>query len=713
MHYNQSEMWTYRYQDQVLETDSIGELIEALHHGAEMPGITEETKKEISRYSQRLPLYDIASDHVFLIDRENLYPRIVYDRYRMVDEEFYQELVTLKNPSDLQIENHRFLSYYHFPTLLQTFYQVFYQSFIISSFITHCRRPSFTSKMEHINPYYTINELNYLAYDWGLIQEMTLDREKLSELCSKIRRYDIPAGTLLDHQLYIYENKAIGLVKHYSLFGSYYMNRYLRRTLAFLPEAENNIETIRNLNIENQIMIMVNLMRRAPAFRKSHTVYRFIETDDHLSHLRVGDTYTDPAFTSTTRNPFYYKENYAFGFILVKITLPKDIEGVGLCIESFSNFPSEEEIVLLPGSTYRLDHIIEKEPSKKLDADSATGLKVHKKYEFTWTGTLTSEFNLDQAYNPETNLINLQDLVAEKVMDHLTINERLHYFRTTYANVNNQFQSKIGEVTYTFSFESYDSTTVYKPFFYYSTGDGIMLTTSNPRYGNINLLMEIGVDIHVNYYFRYSLTDSSMLVNLDREEWIDWFAMLAYLIGCRSVIFHPSYTHTVSPSDSDRQKIDKTRYTYPRDIYLYLKDGQRLFLNPAITAEFDYGQLDRLQDTMLSDLLKPTDRNELYRLWQSSGLKNAREFYLYLADKYPGRLAIFQKVLDGFYDTNNPFHHISYRLDAWSYLYDKSIIRIMPSDKEFSRKGSFKRQIGNDGVVKFTNRLRDFIRGRS
>jgi hypothetical protein len=704
-------MWTYRYQNRLVETDSLGELINALYRGAEIPDITNETKEEISKYTQCLPLYDIESNHIFLIDKENLYPRIVYDKYRMVDEEFYRELTSMKNPSEMDVENHRFLSFYHIPTLLHTFYQIFYQSFVISTFITNCRRPSFTSKMEHINPYYTINELNYLAYDWGLVSEMTLDRGKLSELCQQIRHYDIPAATLIDHQLYIYENKAIGLVKHYSLFGSYYMNRYLRRTLAFLPESENTMDTIRNLNIENQIMIMVKLARRAPAFRKSHTVYRFIETDDHLTDLRVGDTYTDPAFTSTTRNPFYYKENYAFGFILVKITLPKGVTGVGLCIESFSNFPSEEEIVLLPGSTYQLDRIIEKEPSKKLDADSATGLRVHKKYEFTWTGNIISEINLDQAYTPEINLINLHELVLERVMDHLTISERLHYFRTVYANVNNQFQSKIGDNIYTFSYESYDSTSVYKPFFYYSIKDGIMLTTSNPKYGNINLLMEIGIDIHVNYYFRYSLTDTSMVVNLDSEEWIDWFAMLAYLMGCRNVIIHPSYTHSVSPGDTDRQKIDKTRYTYPRDIYLYLKEGKRLFLNPAMNARFDYGQLDRLQDTMLADLLKPTDRNELHRLWQSTGIENAKDFYLYLAEKNPKRLADFQRILDGFYDTDNPFHHISYRLDAWSYLYDKSVIRVMPSDKEFSRKGSFKRQIGNDGVVKFTNRLRDFIRG--
>jgi hypothetical protein len=55
--------------------------------------------------------------------------------------------------------------------------------------------------------------------------------------------------------------------------------------------------------------------------------------------------------------------------------------------------------------------------------------------------------------------------------------------------------------------ESYNSISVYKSFFYYDVADGIMITSANPKYGNINILLEIGPDIHVNYYFKYSVTD--------------------------------------------------------------------------------------------------------------------------------------------------------------------------------------------------------------
>jgi hypothetical protein len=32
----------------------------------------------------------------------------------------------------------------------------------------------------------------------------------------------------------------------------------------------------------------------------------------------------------------------------VRIKIPKNIKGVGLCIESYSNFPDEQEIILNP-----------------------------------------------------------------------------------------------------------------------------------------------------------------------------------------------------------------------------------------------------------------------------------------------------------------------------------------------------------------------------
>ena len=341
-----------------------------------------ELKKIISNYEDRLPLYDIRYNHIFLIYKDNIFARIFFDNYRFIDQNFFNDLKKIKNPDKIDLENLRILSHYDIEMLNNTYLKIFYRSFVLHSYITNCKRPSFYSGMEHILPYYSINELHFLAYDWNLTKKTTLTEDDINKYCKEISKHDIPAKTLLDHQIYIYDSNSVGLVKHYSLFGSYYMNIYLRKNKCCLLNDVAEQETIRNLYLENQIKLMIKLIINSPIFIKSHSVYRFIENDSFLKHLKKGDIYQDISFMSTTRNPFYYKENYSFGVILLKIKLPKNIKGIGLCIESFSNFPKEEEIILPPTSKYRLDNVIDAE--KATEFLNIFKLDVQKKYEFTW-----------------------------------------------------------------------------------------------------------------------------------------------------------------------------------------------------------------------------------------------------------------------------------------------------------------------------------------
>ncbi len=671
---------------------------------------------DISKNQNRIPLYDIRSNHIFLIHWENVFQRIYLENYRFVDEHFYEDLIKLSAPSDIDKENTRLLSYYDFNTLNDTYLKIFYKSFVADSFITNCRKPSFYPGMDHISPYYNINEINYLASDWNISNKITYNADEIADLCKKITKYDIPAKILIEHQLYIYNSKAMGLVKYYSLFGSYYMNIYLRKSGCCLPIMKSYEEMIRNFYLENQIKIMIRLIKNAPAFSTSHTVYRFVERDDYLKHLKIGDVYQDTSFMSTTRNPFYYKENYAFGFILIKIKIPANIKGVGLCIEAYSNFPSEEEIILAPASKYKLEHI--SETVTNAEFHNAFNLQVVKKYEFTWIGNnyinksdkdITIE--MMDAYIPEIKIVNLLDLVHDEKIKYLSISDRLQYFRNNYVNVNNQFDSIVGKNKYTFNFGSYDSTSVYKPFFYYEIRDGIMITTANPKYGNINILMEIGTEIHINYYFRYSVTDPSTVVDLNRPEWIEWLSLLAYVIGSRTIVIHSNYTLLYNESDTVERKIMKTRYTFSQNIYNYMKYQKKMFDFREIVPQFDYFQLDRLKDFKTGDIIKATDKNELYRLTQTSNTENLYDFYLYLIENFPKLVHTFElKMSDIFESENNPFLNVAYSLDAWLYLYNKDLIIQVPSDKDFStKKGSFKKLIGDKKIPKFKNRLRTYL----
>lgn len=729
----------------VLSTDSLNELIELLFSakadfisngqriGLKLPNdYFDQVRKNISKNTDRVPLYDIRSNNIFLIYWQNVYPRIYIDSYRFVDENFYSELADLKTPTNHDQANLQILSYYDINELYNTYMKIFYKSYVVNSYITNCRRPSYYPGMDHISPYYNINELNFLANDWEITTKVTVDNAEINDLCKKISKYDIQAQTLIDHQMYIYDSKAIGLVKHYSLFGSYYMNVYLRNTLCCLIAPDDylvsvnspaNDSIIRNIYLERQMKIMIKFIINAPSFINSYTVYRFVQHDDYLSHLKVGDVYQDSSFMSTTRNPFYYKENYAFGYILIKIKLPANVKGVGLCIESYSNFPNEEEIILPPTSRYRLDSIKDEFTNTKFHSDF--NLEVQKKYEFTWLGNDYIDksddsitINIPNGYIPELKIVNFLDLITNENIKYTPVSERLKYFRNNYTNINNQFDAIIGNTKYTFNLESYDSTSVYKAFFYYEVSDGIMITTSNPKYGNINILLEIGTEIHVNYYFRFSVTDPSVVVDLNKSEWIEWLSLLTYVIGSRTVVIHSNYTLQPSANDTVEQKIMKTRYTFSQNIYLYMKHKKKMYEYTEITPHFDYYQLDYLSGVDVADVVDITDKNELYRIAQAAqavGITNMYDFYIYVVENFPKLISIIEDKMSNIYDSDtNPFINIEYSLDAWLYLYNRELIGNIPSDKEFIvKKGSFKKLIGDKKIPKFKNRLRTLAETQS
>lgn len=695
-------------------------------------------RKKISKFSGRIPLYDVMTNRIYLINKENVFTRIHDEHYRFIDKFFLKDLLAVQNKDETDKINIRILSNYDLNVLYNTYTKIFYESYVITSYITHCKRPSFYPGMEHISPYYKINELYYLAYDWNLTTSRELSQKQIEKLCKKITKYDISAKTLINHQLYIYDSKAIGLVKHYSLFGSYYINLYLRKNLCCLQDSSilmNYQDITRNLYLENQTKIMINLIINAPAFDKTHTVYRFVDKDDYIRHLNIGDVYQDPSFMSTTRNPFYYKENYNFGYILLKIKLPKNIKGVGICVEAYSNFPSEEEIILLPGSKYKLLNVIDNEDITKYHG--VFDLSVKKKYEFEWIGNdflqdtqndnslnnhlsqmqnqrkkIETLFDMPGAYIPVIPEIDMMQLLVNENIKHTTISDRLAYFRTEYVDTyNNQFISIIAGTKYIFNMDSYDSSSVYKKFFYYEVNDGIMITTSNPKYGNINILMELGTEIHVNYYFRFSITDPSAVVDLNKLEWIEWLSLLAYVIGSRTIIIHSNYSIQYNKHDTLEEKQNKTKYVYSQNIYAYMKNKKKMLEFDEITPNFDYSQLDYLFKYPLKDLIKITDSNELYRISQISNTDNIGDFYLYIVENFPRLISLLEEKIETIFDPEkNPFKNISYKLDAWRYLYNKNLIPVIPSEKEFViKKGFFKKLIGNKKILKFKNRLRNYL----
>lgn len=645
-----------------INIDSIEELILKLYEGAILK--SEEIKRAISRYQERIPLYDIKSRKVYLIYQLNVYQRIVYDHYRLLSPDIIENLDTKMKT---------FMEQYDLNILENTYYKVFYSSFSKNNYLTNCVKPSYKSGFTHINPYYREDELHYLAIDWGLTRD--------ENICETVKKHDITSETLLQHQEYIFQKKSICLVKYYSLFGSYLMNRYLRLN-------KTNIDPI----IEHQIQLMMKLIKKAPPITSASSkraMYRLIENDSFMAKLLPGDIYTDPSFMSTTRNPFYYQNNYQFGYILIKINIPPEA-GIGLCIESYSNFPEEEEVIFPPTSKYRLDNIIVEPPNLER---SILNKKVMKKYEMTLLG---NEINTIDKIIPAYDNVPIIDM--EKLnLQGTTVAEKMENL-ISLSNKNRHFQSN--DVIFTIG--SYNSSGVYKKFFYYTTNNGIMIYSSNPKYGNLNLIIEIGNEMHCNYYFKYSINDTSQQVNLDTPQWLKWISFFGKALGISTIIFHPNYAISY-----DKESVNSTRYVHPINIYQYLKNGKKYFQEIEITPAFEYFILDQLNNTDPSEILNQVDKDELYQIQDSLNISNLCDFYLKIVDSFPQfRITLEEKIGRLFQSEINPFTNLWYRMECWSYLYNRNFIKVLP--QPISNKGSFKKVIQETELKQFENRLRNY-----
>jgi hypothetical protein len=662
----------------------------------------EQVIEKISKYEERVPLYDVKFNHIFLIYKQNIYPRFYYDNYRFIDEKLINKM---KKKDDK--ENLRFISFYDIKILNETYHKIFYQSFTANTLITSCQRPSFYSGVSHISPYYKLNELYFLAYDWNISSPKTINEDEINKICDKVVQYDISHTTLINHQMYIYNSKHIGLVKHYSLFGSYYINKYLRKMKYLTTPIEDN-SIPRNLGTENQIKMVINLIKNAPEFDTNHVVYRFIENDNFISHLKINDVYIDDSFMSTTRNPFYYKENYGFGFILLKITIPKGKKGVGLCIESYSNFPNEEEIILLPTSKYRLDKIID--TKENIAFHGNFNLELIKKYEMTLIGNNLTE-NVPNSYIPKIKEVSLLKILEDETFNYIDISERLKHFKNHYLNENSQFITSVAGKKYQMTMSSYNSENIYKPYFYYEIDNGIMITCYDINYGNISLIIEYGIEMHVNYYFKFSVSDYEYVIDLNNQEWINWLCLLAFILGSRSVVIHSTYALQYNKNDTDEQKQIKTKYTFSNDIYQYMKNKTKMFTYDYITPSFDYSELDYLFKIPADKYILQTDKNELHRFLKISGVKTMGDFYIYIIENMPVLWSELEnKMKNIFEDVKNPFINTNYVIDAWLYLYNSKSIKTIPNDKEFVIKPNiYKHLISDIKIPKFKNRIREWV----
>ena len=346
-------------------------------------------KKNISTLNDYIPLFNINIRDIQLVEKSLVYDKIILENYRFPDKyiinNIKNHLIKCKNKNlnDIQKKfciklkkTYKFLNYFDHDLLKQSYINiVYYGTNKIGKNLTTFERISYLPFLPKSKPYYTRSEIINMGLNFNLIKPSNkiYDFKLLKSLYDDIIKNDFSSKILIENLFYIDKTNSYNIIQFYTFHGSYYMNSYLRNT-------KNKIQ---DKFLELLIKKLWNIIIYAPKLKKEKLVYRFIDDDYFISHLKINDIYQDKGFLSTTRNQFYDIDSNKFGYILLKIIIPDNSLGC-LCVESCSLFTDEEEVILSPtcslkliNKDYNVNYFHIKDSSDK---------KITKKYEFLYLG---------------------------------------------------------------------------------------------------------------------------------------------------------------------------------------------------------------------------------------------------------------------------------------------------------------------------------------
>lgn len=531
-----------------------------------------EIKLVLSKHDSFIPLYDAFTTNIYLIQKRNVYIRVVRHDYRFPDDLIINTVKELKNKKLKKLAKHPdlqndkvFMRYIRKIDMMVDFMNQFDQSVLYNTYLDvfyryapelgnatyTCIRRSFIPHKKHLSPYYTKDEVLKLGMNMELIKlpenvsfvdfKDTLSTEDYKNICNSIQINDVSADILIQHQNYIIKNDLVGLVQYYTLQGSYFMNKYLRGGTTY--EYRNNY-------LEENIKKIWKLVLNAPAFDKNYILYRFVGTDNFLAKLKIGDVFRDKGFVSTTRDPFYRNDTYKFGAILLKIIIPKGIKGVGLCLETLSHFSIEEEIILPPLTKLKL--ISKDNECVYHHPDERYGLSIKKKYEFVWEGNTNIVFSKKPEPPEETQTIDFLNIKNVKMV---SLKEKIDYLVKTHFDPMNRIKCTIGTNSFYVVGEWYDSTGAYADMYSIKTSDGFSLYTIYK--GHILFMIEIGESdgksqIRVNYYTKYSNLNRSEIMGDDN--FIKFISSVAYYFEIPNVVIYADYMNCDLKMDESPSK---------------------------------------------------------------------------------------------------------------------------------------------------------------
>lgn len=672
-----------------------------------------ELKQSISKLNNFIPLYDIFSKNIYLVLPTELYIKITKYYFRPLTNDLLIYLEKIKTHDNVYQEkikkNINFMKNFDLKILEETYIKTLYfESNKIGKNMTLCIKPSFIPFI-NINPYYNRDDLINLGLNFNIIKEDSTfyDKDKLDKLCVSVSNQDIDSDTLLNHYLFIQENNLKYYVKYYSFMGSYQMNYYIRNKCIKDPLAETNITNF------------YNIISKSPAFNNDYYVYRLINKDDFLENIKINDHFSDNSFISTSRNPFYNPINNAFGMILMKIKLPKNINGVGLCIENYSLFPEEQEIILNPcklklvaKSDEKSNEVLYYHSNKKAQRS------IKKIYEFLYIEPLKINIeSITKSYEKELQ-IPLIDLFNTK-LNGIHIEEKIENFLTLIPliNTSKRFIIDIKDKKYTINVGKMNDKRIYEQFFFLQKQkyehddivDELYLTYQDETSGEIILMIEIKDVLSVNYLQKFTGSNKEM----NDKDLIEIISGFSKMFEVYSIIIHPNFKPfssfiKVNPVEYKQivdindevdyhhiKKLSNDLVLFNNDLMDYLISKKERFNNIYIKTNYKKIILNKLSNISVSEVFD-INNYEIYSLIKSEKLNNLTELLIFFFKKYfylLDKVIYYINLYFGLEDANQlVINKLYYVFDCGNYLYE-------------SKKINYSIKQSSDLIEKYINKL--------
>ena len=550
-----------------------------------------------------IPMYDIYTDKVYFIEYKYIYYFHFIRNYKL----FYHPDLNSK-----KLEK-KFLKH------------LYYDSVELGKNLTNCRKGAFVPWLKQIRPYYNKDEIIYLALNLGIIEKK--NEKDIDYLCSKIFKKDISANEIENHHNYILKNNMQTFIRNYSMYDAFFINKALR-----LGIYEDDI-------INFKLYQTYEILNNSPPFNEERIVYRFVKDTPYLDELNVGDIYTTNSFISCTRNPFYNPDN-SFGFILLKIYLPPKVKGVGLCIESYSLFPSEEEVLISPFCHFRLENV--DKDFKYYHYNLEASNKIIKKFELKFVKKDKKEIKII----PKINTNKIPILKVENIGE---MNDKASFFLKKYCNENKEFKIKIDKKEYIFYCLWYDSSkdSAYRDFFYYRTAKGLIIYMINPKTCELNYTFEYSQqeqEISINYYSRYTPLDNY----LDEKTFMKIATTIAYIFTCKSILIHPVFKSAII--DKRSKKIENDVFVYNSDLMEYISNNHKSWerFKYSFIKSIDYNELDSIiRNYSEYNLSLYPELKDIFIKYKSKSLS---DFYKYICNNNPELIKYFEESLKYSFD---------------------------------------------------------------